>query len=82
LGAVVYSTYGSSKHLSTNSLINQQFKLKDLRSAISKEACQLIFLASEHLGENFKPMALKLMAKDALFAILSGANKVISDNAH
>lgn len=56
--------------------------MKDLRSAINKEACTLVKLSAETFGIKIESMATKLMSRESLMQIINNGNKLIAENAH
>ena len=56
--------------------------MNDLRSAISKEVCKLICLASKICQEKIEILCERLISKECLFKVINSGNKVISENGH
>eukprot|EP01017_Pseudomicrothorax_dubius_P038843 TRINITY_DN5881_c0_g1_i9.p1 TRINITY_DN5881_c0_g1~~TRINITY_DN5881_c0_g1_i9.p1 ORF type:complete len:563 (-),score=129.56 TRINITY_DN5881_c0_g1_i9:884-2572(-) len=57
-------------------------QLNDLRSAIPKEASQLICLAAKVCGDRIEGITDRLVTKESLLRIINSANKIIAEYGH
>ncbi|EAS07455.1 CLASP amine-terminal protein (macronuclear) [Tetrahymena thermophila SB210] len=58
------------------------YQLKDLRSAVQKEACKLLSISAEKMQKSFESIAIKYVSKESLLNIINSGNKTLCENAH
>ncbi|KAL4464070.1 hypothetical protein ABPG74_006007 [Tetrahymena malaccensis] len=58
------------------------YQLKDLRSAVQKEACKLLSISAEKMQKSFESIAIKFVSKESLLNIINSGNKTLCENAH
>ncbi|KAL4510674.1 hypothetical protein ABPG72_004828 [Tetrahymena utriculariae] len=58
------------------------YQLKDLRSAVQKEACKLLSISAEKMQKSFESIAIKFISKESLLNIINSGNKTLCENAH
>ncbi|EAR96378.3 zinc-binding dehydrogenase family oxidoreductase (macronuclear) [Tetrahymena thermophila SB210] len=76
-----YHMSSFDQHL-TNLIPNMIAQVNDLRSAIQKEACKSLVLASEKMGSKFENAAVQLFKWDGMLHLLGNGKKILADTAH
>ncbi|KAL4504433.1 hypothetical protein ABPG72_009879 [Tetrahymena utriculariae] len=76
-----YNMNSFEQHL-INIIPNMIAQVNDLRSAIQKEACKSLVLASEKMGSKFENAALQLFKWDGMLHLLGNGKKILADTAH
>ena len=57
-------------------------QLMDLRSAITREASNVVRVMAQTMEEKFSSIAPKFMHSNSLFKLVSSATKIINDYGH
>ncbi|KAL4456209.1 hypothetical protein ABPG74_014170 [Tetrahymena malaccensis] len=76
-----YHMNSFEQHL-INIIPNMIAQVNDLRSAIQKEACKSLVLASEKMGNKFENAAIQLFKWEGMLHLLGNGKKILADTAH